>query len=73
MKIIVLKNSGFQKKTPVLTLLDHGLSHQWTEANSASFNLRLKVDPNDDSSSTLKKMICVAEGNESVRQLLHWQ
>ena len=71
MKIGVPKDNGFQKKTPVLTLLDDELSYRLTKANAVSFNL--KVDPDKDNSASFKTMVRVPEGNKTVRQLLRWQ
>ena len=52
MKINVPKDNGFQKKTPVLTLVDDESSHRLTKANAVSFDL--KVDPNKETSATFK-------------------
>ena len=71
MKISVPKDNGFQKKTPILTLVDDELSCRLTKANAVSFDL--KVDPKKDDSASFKTMVCVLEGNETVRQLLCWR
>ena len=71
MKIGVQKDNGFPKKTPVLTLVDDESSCRLTKANAVSFDL--KVDPEKDNSASFKAMVCVLEGNESIRQLLRWQ
>ena len=70
MKINVPKDNGFQKKTPVLTLVDDESSHRLTKANAVSFDL--KVNPTKDNSASHKAMVCVLEGNETIRQLLRW-
>ena len=70
-KISVPKDNGFQKKTPILTLIDDESTHRLTKANAVSFDL--KVDPEKDNSPTFKTMVRVLEGNETIRQLLRWQ
>ena len=71
MKISVPKDNGFQKKTPVLTLVNDESSCRLTKANAVSFDL--KVDPNKDNAASFKTMVRVLEGNETVRQLPRWQ
>ena len=71
MKISVPKDNSFQKKTPILTLVDNELSHRLTKANAVSFDL--KVDPKKDDSASFKTMVRVLEGNETICQLLRWQ
>ena len=65
MKINLPKDSGFQKKTPVLTLVDDESSHRLTKANAVSFDL--KVDPDKDNSESFKTMVRVPGGNETIR------
>ena len=71
MKINVPKDNGFQKKTPILTLVDDESSCSLTAANAVSFDL--KVDPKKGNSATFKAMVRVPEGNKTVRQLLRWR
>ena len=71
MKINIPKDNGFQKKTPILTLIDDESSYHLTKANAVSFDL--KVDPEKDDSATFKTMVRVLEGNETIHQLLRWQ
>ena len=53
---------------PNMTLVANELSHRLTEANAVSFDL--KVDPKKDDSASFTTMVCVLEGNKTVRQLL---
>ena len=71
MKVNLPKDNGFQKKTPILTLVDDELSYRLTKANAVSFDL--KVDPDKESSATYKTMVRVLEGSETIRQLLRWR
>ena len=71
MKVNLPKDNGFQKKTPILTLIDDESTYRLTKANAFSFDL--KVDPGKDNSATFKTMVRVLEGNETIRQLLRWQ
>ena len=71
MKVSVPKDNSFQKKTPILTLVDDESSCRLTKANSVSFDL--KVDPEKDNSPTFKTMVRVLEGNKTIRQLLRWR
>ena len=71
MKVNLPKDNGFQKKTPILTLIDDESTHRLTKANAVSFDL--KVDPEKDNSATFKTMVRVLEGNETIRQLLRWR
>ena len=71
MKVNLPKDNGFQKKTPILTLIDDESTHRLTKANAVSFDL--KVDPEKDNSPTFKTMVRVLEGNETIRQLLRWR
>ena len=71
MKVSVPKDNSFQKKTPVLTFVDDESSYGLTKANAISFDR--KVDPDKDNSATFKTMVCVLEGNETIRQLLRWR
>ena len=71
MKVNLPKDNGFQKKTPILTLVDDESSCRLTKANAVSFDL--KVDPDEENSASFKTMVRVLEGNETVRQLLRWQ
>ena len=66
MKVNLPKDNGFQKKTPVLTLVDAESSYRLTKANAVSFDL--KVDPDGATSASHKSMVCVLEGNETIRQ-----
>ena len=71
MKVNLPKDNGFQKKTPILTLIDNESTHRLKKANAVSFNL--KVDPKKDDSASFKTMVCVPEGNETICQLLRWR
>ena len=64
MKINVPKDNGFQKKTPILTLVDDESSYRLTKANAVSFDL--KVDPDKETSASYKSMVRVLEGNETI-------
>ena len=70
MKISVPKDNGFQKKTPILTLVDDESSYRLTKANAVSFDL--KVDHKKETSASVKTMVHVLEGNKTIRQLLRW-
>ena len=54
MKVNLPKDNGFQKKTPILTLIDDESTYRLTKANAVSFDL--KVDPEKDDSPTFKTM-----------------
>ena len=71
MKVNLPKDNGFQKKTPILTLVDDESSYRLTKANAVSFDL--KVDPDSATSASYKSMVRVLEGNETIRQLLRWR
>ena len=71
MKVNLPKDNGFQKKTPILTLVDDESSYRLTKANAVSFDL--KVDPDKETSASYKSMVRVLEGNETIRQLLRWR
>ena len=71
MKVNLPKDNGFQKKTPILTLIDDESTCRLTKANAVSFDL--KVDPEKDNSPTFKTMVRVLEGNETIRQLPRWR
>ena len=71
MKVNLPKDNSFQKKTPILTLVDDESSYRLTKANAVSFDL--KVDPDKEASATYKTMVRVLEGNETICQLLRWR
>ena len=54
MKVNLPKDNGFQKKTPILTLVDNESSYRLTKANAVSFNLQ--VDPKKDDSQAADKL-----------------
>ena len=45
MKVNLPKDNGFQKKTPILTLIDDESTHRLTKANAVSFDLKVDPDP----------------------------
>ena len=54
MKINAPKTGDFQKRTPILTLVDDTSTYSVNKANAVSFDL--KVDPADAASSTHKQI-----------------
>ena len=71
MKINVPKTGDFQKKTPILTLVDDTSTYSVNKANAVSFDL--KVNPADAASSTYKQMFRILTGSETIRQILRWK
>ena len=71
MKINAPKTGDFQKKTPILTLVNNRSTHSVNRANAVSFDL--KVNPAEADSSTYKQMFCILTGSETIRQILRWK
>ena len=71
MKINVPKTGDFQKKTPILTLVDNASACSVNKANAVSFDL--KADPAEADSSTQKQMFGMLAGGETIRQILRWK
>ena len=71
MKLNAPKTGDFQKKSPILTLVNNTSTYSVNKANAVSFDL--KVNPTDADSSTYKQMFCILTGSETIRQILRWK